>query len=145
MKLKHILFVAGLVLFVVAFFLPGVNTGSTTGFVHGWLCAWITLAFPWGHDGITTLHDQPLRYFAMLFSGWINPLFLIICVLLWTKLRRLTNVLTAVLILMLPLCWVVFHYEHVSPMVGYYVWAASILLVVFSRKIGDAAAAGAAS
>ncbi|HWX53123.1 MAG TPA: hypothetical protein VN176_00890 [Verrucomicrobiae bacterium] len=134
--LKYILFVAGFMAFVTAFSLPSIKTGGTD-YVRGFWCAWVAFRYPWDHDGLSMLHDNSLRYFALLLSGWINPLFLVVCVLLWTKLRRLTSVLIVLLVLMFPCCWAVFHYENVAPVVGYYVWAASMLLVVFSRTIGD--------
>ncbi len=131
---RHLFILAGLALFVTSFFLVAV---SANGGVRGYLCAWITLVIPWGHDGMNVLHEQPVQYFAILFSGWINPVFLITVVLLLRRKKRMANIFTIVLILLLPFCWVVFAQEHMYPVAGYFLWILGMLLVVLAGRSGS--------
>jgi hypothetical protein len=126
---------AGLAIYVTSFFLSAV---SANGGVHGYLCAWITLTLPWSRDGMNVLHQQPLQYFSILLSGWINPVFLITLVLLLLRKKRLANIFTIVLILLFPFCWIVFLGEHLHPVAGYYLWILGMLLVVFAGRLNGA-------
>lgn len=137
---RHLIILAGLAIYITSYFLSAV---SDNGGVHGYLCAWITLAMPWSRDGMNVLREQPLQYFSILFSGWINLVFLIILALLIRRKKRWTNIFTVVLVLLFPFCWIVFAQEHLHPVVGYYLWILGMLLVVFSGKLSgspDAAA-----
>ncbi len=44
-------------------------------------------------------------------------------------------VLRIVVILMIPFCWVVFHYESLHPREGHFVWIIGMLLVLFSPEL----------
>jgi hypothetical protein len=131
---RHLLILAGLALYVTSFFLVAV---SENGGVHGYLCAWLTLIIPWGRDGMNVLHEQPVQYFSILLSGWINPVFLITMFLLILRKKRLAGILTVVLILMFPFCWIIFFQEHMYPVAGYFLWILGMLLVVFAGRLGS--------
>jgi len=138
-KTKWILVLAGLVLFTVSFFLTAVKEASASpsasGF-PGYLCAYTALLSPWGSDGLRMLRQGPLEYFAILFSGWINPVFLITLVLLLVKPNgRLGAILRIVTVLMFAACWIVFYNEHLRPRIGYFVWTGAMLLALFAGKL----------
>jgi len=135
MKMNRVLALLGFLLYVGSFFLPAVKIPKSDSLAGYW-CAYITLVLPWGHDGFQTFHEQPLRYFSVLFSGWINPLFLVSALLLLRKPgSRLGSILRIIVVLMFPACWGAFYYEHVSPWIGYWVWTAAMLMVLFSTML----------
>ena len=104
--------------------------------IPGYLCAYMTIVLPWTSDGMRMLRHEPVDYFAILLSGWINPLFLITFVLLLINPRnRLAGVLRIVLIFMFAACWIVFYYEHLHPRLGYFLWTGAMLLVLFAGKL----------
>jgi hypothetical protein len=135
MKRNRVLALIGFLLYVGSFFLTAVKIPKSDSLAGYW-CAYITLILPWGHDGFQTFHEQPLRYFSVLFSGWINPLFLITAAFLWVKPQgRAGAFLRILVVLLLPACWGAFHYETVSPWIGYWVWTAAMLMVLFSTML----------
>ena len=131
---RHLIILAGLVIYVTSYFLVAV---SENGGVHGYLCAWITLTMPWGRDGMNVLREQPVQFFSILLSGWINPVFLITVVLLLRRKRHWANIFTVVLVLLFPFCWIVFVQEHLHPVVGYYLWILGMLVVVLAGRTGN--------
>ncbi len=137
MKTHRIVALIGLLLYVGSFFLTAIKeTSSNPSGYHGYWCAYVTLVSPWGHDGMELLREEPLLYFAMLFSGWINPLFLITAAMLWTKPKgRAGAFLRIVVALLLPACWVVFHQYNVIPRAGYWLWTVAMLVVLFSTML----------
>jgi hypothetical protein len=136
MKINRILLLIGMVLYIVSFFLTAVKdtfaSTSASGY-PGYLCAYLTLLSPWGHDGLRMLQASPVDYFAVLVSGLINPVFLITMVLLLRKPNsRLAATLRVVVLCMFAACWIVFYKEHLRPQAGYFLWTAAMLLVLFS-------------
>ena len=101
--------------------------------MRGYECALNTLSGPWEPDA----HSQGrLSFLSLLISGWINPVFLITAIfVLFSRLQAVTAVLRFVVVLMMPFCWVVFHYEGVYPREGHFVWVFGMLLVLFSREL----------
>ena len=77
MKTYRILVLLGLVLYVASFFLTAVKDTKTSAGMPGYKCATTALLAPWGGDGLNMLRETPVDYFALLFSGGINPVFLI--------------------------------------------------------------------
>ncbi len=140
MKTYRILILLGLVLFVASFFLVAVReAGATQGEagIRGYTCAYVALLAPWGSDGLRLLRQGPVDYFAILFSGWINPVFLIAAVAVLIRPQgRFAGVLRMVLLVMFVAPWIVFYKEHLHPREGYFLWTAAMLLVLFSSKIG---------
>jgi hypothetical protein len=136
LKKNWILVLAGMALYIGAFFLVAARDANpsrgTTGY-PGWFCAFITLSDPWEHDALKSIREGPVEFFSMLFSGWINPLFLV--TLLVSLLRpkgRLAFALRIVLLLMFPACWIVFYKLSLYPREGYFVWMLGMLLVTFA-------------
>jgi hypothetical protein len=138
MKVSRAVFLIGLLLYIASFFLTAVKesgSDSSAGY-HGYWCAYTTLVGPWGHSGMELIREEPLLYFAILFSGWINPLFLIAAVMLWAKPNgRASAFLRIVVVLLLPACWVVFREYKVWPRPGYWLWTAAMLVVLFSTML----------
>lgn len=136
MNKTWILVAAGLALYVGAFFLTGaqdVRDAFLDRGYPGWFCAVITLINVWGHDGLSLLRESPIQYFSLLFSGWINPLFLITLLtqFVWPK-GRPALALRFILLLMFPACWIGFYKMSLYPREGYFTWIAGMLLVVFT-------------
>jgi 4-amino-4-deoxy-L-arabinose transferase-like glycosyltransferase len=104
----------------------------------GYWCAYVTLFLPWSRDGLNSLHEWPLLYFAILLSGWITPMFLLTLGFLLKKSTHNTGqTLRIVLLLMLPACWIVFSQEHLRPRYGYYLWTAAMLLALFASSLSN--------
>lgn len=138
MKIDRTLLLLGLALFVASFFLIAVRNaggaGSSGG--EGYKCALLALTVPWGHDGWNMLHSDPVSYFAVLLSGWINPLFLITLLVRWRRPQgRLGWILGAILLLMFPACWVVFAKVQLRPAAGYFLWTGAMVLALFSKAL----------
>ena len=129
---KVVLF--ALLIFTLSFFLPAIWIPHVTPHTEtGYWCAYVTLVFPWGSDGLKELSSAPVEYFAVLLSGWINPLFLISMLLSRReKTRKLSRMLRTVVLCLLPACWVVFMVEHVYPFVAYFIWTAAMITTFFS-------------
>ena len=133
---RGILVAVGLSIYVASFFLWAVeDSGWLASKVRGYSCAELTLESPFSEDGRSQLHEKPIEYFSTLGSGLINPLFLVtfFLQLFWVRpwaiivLRNLT-------ILMIPLCWVVFRYEHLYPREGHILWIVGMLLTLFAMS-----------
>lgn len=137
-KQRYILWI-GLLLYATSFFLISV---VGRGPARGYFCAYLALTFPWGGSlfgpfGI--FENKVPEYLAVLMSGWINLVFLITAVLaLRVRSPRMVAVLRIVVVMMLPFCGVVFHYQDLYPREGYFVWIFGMLLTLFSREITQA-------
>jgi hypothetical protein len=139
MKTSRMVFLIGFLLYVGSFFLTAVKETSASpgasGFPGYW-CAYITLISPWGHEGWSMLQDRPIGYFAILLSGWINPVFLITAITLLMKPNgRLGALLRIVVIVMFLACWIVFYQFGVRPRAGYFLWTVAMLMVLFSAML----------
>lgn len=136
MNKNWILVAVGLALFVGAFFLTAaqdVGHSSDARGYPGWFCAVVTLIDTWGQGPRSSFGESPVQFLAMLFSGWINPLFLITLLAQLVRPKgRLAFVLRILLLFLFPACWVVFFAMNLYPREGYFVWIAGILLVVFT-------------
>ena len=138
MKKNWTFVVVGLALYVGAFFLVAAHDADSSSSFSvrgypGWFCAAITLRNVWGHEGLDLLRQSRLVYFSLLFSGWINPLFLITLLAQLVRPKgRLAFVLRILLLLMFPACWIVFIQMGLRPREGYFLWTAAMLLVMFA-------------
>jgi hypothetical protein len=127
----------GLSTYVCSFFLLAIGEfGELSGSLRGFFCAEYALLFPFGKDGRSLLHERPIEYLSLLGSGLINPVFLITFFLQIFRVRQplLIVVLRTLTILMIPLCWVVFRYEHFHPREGHFLWIAGMLLTLFAMS-----------
>jgi hypothetical protein len=145
MRLYYWLFWFGLLLYIAAFFLPAIFAPGSSP-LPGYRCAlYVTVMQPWTHDNQTLIHTEPLRYIPLVLTGWINPLFLVATILiLLRRAAKLASILRGILILLIPLCWIVFHYETVRPREGHFVWIIGMLLVLFSGPLRKTAGTEAA-
>jgi hypothetical protein len=129
---RHVLWI-GLSLYGLSFFLVAVKDSSFGITMRGYECALNTFFGPWEPDA----HSYGrFSFLSLLISGWINPVFLITAIFVWfSRLQPVITVLRIVVVLMIPFCWVVFHYEGVYPREGHFVWVIGMLLVLFSGEI----------
>jgi len=135
----RVLLLIGFAAYVASYFLPAARetaaAASNPGF-EGYWCAYVTLISPWGHSGMEMLRDNAIAYFGILFSGWINPLFLITMVMSLVKpAARVTAILRVIVIVMFAAVWVVFYQLHLRPRPGYFLWTAAMLVVLFSSMV----------
>ncbi|MGC2419987.1 MAG: hypothetical protein WA434_19755 [Candidatus Acidiferrales bacterium] len=78
-----------------------------------------------------------VEHLSLFMSGCVNPVFLVAAALGFSGgHQRSMAVLRIVVILMIPFCWIVFHYESMYPREGHFVWIIGMLLVLFSRELG---------
>ena len=143
---RWILFLAGIALFAFSFTLPAIREtakpGATPNVMQGYDCAVTALLVPWGKDGFTIMRSDPLSYFSILLSGWINPLFVLAVIfVLVRRAWRINSAFRIVVSLLFIFCWVVFFKIHFRADTGYWVWMAGVLLALWSqagsRKLGS--------
>jgi ABC-type microcin C transport system permease subunit YejE len=134
---RNLLLLIGLALYAASFALPAISSSSATnGAVRGYLCAWITLTVPWGHDGMNVFHDKPFVYIAILVSGLTNVVFLITTVMMLIKrCEKLAAIFRVLLLLMLPCSWFILYQLKFVPREGHYMWILGMLLTVFSNEL----------
>lgn len=125
-----------LIVFLISFFLPAIWIPHVTPHTAtGYWCAWVTFVSPWTADGLRDLPTAPTKYFSILLSGWINPLFLISMVLSRREsTRRLSRTLRTVALCLMPACWIVFYTQGVYPFVAYFIWTAAMIVALFSAS-----------
>jgi multidrug transporter EmrE-like cation transporter len=145
MKIKRMLLLLAILAYIGSFFLTAVRDSAGGGGFSGYWCALTTLTAPWGSDGLKELRQDPVDFFSVLFSGWINPLFLATLIVRWRRPHgRLAWILGAILLILLPACWVVFAKAHLRPSIGYFVWTAAMIVALFAGAFASADRAQAA-
>ncbi len=137
--LRRILVLCGIALFAYSFSLQAVKDAtaapSAAGMV-GYKCAYLALTIPWGSDGVKLLHSSALQYFSILFSGWINPLFVIALLVALFKARtRASLVLSIIVTVMFAFCWIFFWQLHLRALPGYWFWMGGILLSLYANRL----------
>src|SRR6266700_4122991 len=132
---KRTLFSVGILIYIGSFFLFAFGGGGGRP-VPGYGAAILAVLIPWQQNPFSSLsifHDIIFEYVALLISGWINPLFLIILALMLPgRHQRVVTILRIVLLLMIPFCWVVFYYQGFYPREGHFLWLVGMFLVLFS-------------
>jgi hypothetical protein len=130
------LIATGLALYVASFFLWAVGDFlSTASPLRGYYCAVFALSYPLGEGRKFLLHERPIEYFSLLVSGLINPMFLTTVYLQLYRVRPSAIIIFRNLtILMIPLCWIVFHYEGFYPREGHILWIVGMLLTLFTKS-----------
>jgi hypothetical protein len=133
---RGMLVFVGLSIYVASFFLLAVGDfEGLAGPVRGYSCAEVALLSPFSKDGPSLLHEKPIEYLSLLGSGLINPVFLTTFFLQLFRARpRAIVVLRNLTILMIPLCWMVFRYEHFYPREGHVLWIVGMLLTLFAMS-----------
>src|ERR1700722_7374343 len=131
----------GLTIYLVSFLVPAVGGAAVlSGPALGFYCAFYSLFLAAGeiismaHRDATIFGDT--ETLSLLASGLINILFLIAAsMFLFGRSNRTHPVVLKFLVpLLFPFCWVVFHYEKLYPLFGYFLWMIGILMVLFSVK-----------
>ena len=135
----------GLCIYVWAFFLPAVREVATAvndspEMLKGSRCAWITL--------VNTLNPEMWhsKYFMAVFSGWINPLLVLYLIFLLFPIFRWPRRIVAVVIAVFMIgTWIFFAMYPLVPLVGHFLWAGGILLILagelFARRQAEPVAA----
>jgi hypothetical protein len=133
---RSILLAVGLCTYVASFFLPAVGDFErVVGEMPGYVCAEVVLIQPFSEDGRSLLHEQPLEYLALFGSGLINPVFLTTFFVHLFRVRpRAFVILRNLTFLMVPLCWIVFSYEHLYPREGHVLWVLGMILTLFAMS-----------
>lgn len=136
------LFWAGVFLYAGSFFLAGVDSLSVGSKpVPGYWCAFFSLAMACGEavhrlGGGTDMGRTEI--FSLFASGMTNVFFVTaILAVLFKRSQSSANfvyLLKFLVFLMFPFCWVVFHYEKLLPLWGYYVWVIGMVLVLYASK-----------
>jgi hypothetical protein len=140
MSRKKALFRAGLLIYSVSFalFWGGCRVPGC-GPSRGYRAAIFAFVLPLRENPFSVgwlFHDMMFDYVALVISGWINPLFLIVVALMLLKQNQKTvAILRIVLVLMFPFCWVVFYFHHFYPREGYFLWLFGMLLALFSSVV----------
>ena len=132
---RSVLLAVGLCIYVASFFPPAVRDFGWFAEVPGYICAEVVLILPFSEDGRSLLREKPLEYLALVGSGLINPLFLTtFFVHLFRAKPRAFVILRNLTILMIPLCWIVFLYEHLYPRKGHDLWVLGMILTLFAMS-----------
>ena len=137
---------AGIVVFVLAFFLqavimkgsgPGSGVGPSPGSdgISGWFCAWVALVavgalFKTGLQGIETQNG------LLALSGLVNPLVLVYLGFSFSeRFARLRLGLAIAIVACLVSTWVFFCLAKFLPREGHVFWVLGIALIVASEMV----------
>lgn len=137
----RVLRIAGLALFVAAFFLPAVRNGEAgpgSGPILGWVCAMFagaasaSIAHP-----VSAWQGKDLAgALCLMLSGWVNPLVLIYLLLsLWSKLVRARRIVAVAILICLVAAWVFFAKAPMVPLIGHFLWVGGALLILFGEVV----------
>lgn len=106
---------------------------------RGYFAAFFSLVLPLKENpfsGRWLFHDMVFEYVALLISGWIKPVFLIVVALMLRgRYQRTVATLRIIVLLMFPFCWVVFYHYGFYPREGYFLWLLGMVLVLFSSSV----------
>jgi hypothetical protein len=131
-KSRHVGFRVGLLLYGVSFLLPTVSDPlNSRRVLRGYETAVVALGLCWPLQN-PVLDSSGVEYASVVISALINLVFpaAAYCSFLGDA-SRVTWILRSLLLLMLPFCWIVFHYLGLRPYVGYYAWTVAMLLTLF--------------
>ena len=123
--------IAGLVLFVVAFFLPACHDTESGTLVHaarfrGWECAWLSISMIFDSAAIFSS-----LFFAFL-GGCINPLIVIYLLMSLTgRFAIMRKALAGAVLLCMVSTWVFFVIGHFVPLIGHVLWIIGALLILY--------------
>jgi hypothetical protein len=139
MKKGRIVLAVAMAIYVASFFVSAVGRvygGRVSPDIVGYECASMTLLSPWTPDALKSFPENPLLFIALVFSGWINLVFLVaIGFLLKKRITSATTMLRTALLLMMPACWIVFYQEHATPGLGYFLWTGGMVVAIFSVSL----------
>ena|SRR6266496_4895738 len=136
MSPKRTLFWVGLLIYSISFALFWGSRVPGCGPSRGYLAAIFALVLPLKENPFSVgwlFHDMIFEYVALLISGWINPVFLIVVAfMLRQRYQRTVAILRIIVLLMFPFCWVVFYYYGFYPREGHFLWLVGMVMVLFS-------------
>ena len=127
--------VLGVVIYVISFFL------FATGPYHrGWADAVLALSLPLEEltrpSGVEPAVG-PAALIAVTITGFINIVFIVAAIQRVVAPAGATfRAMRVAVILMMPVCWVVFRNQDLRPREGYVLWTLGMLLVLFSDRLG---------
>lgn len=141
LRRANLLFWIGSLLYLTSFFLVAVEkAGEGMSELRGYTCAFYSFYWSLGvlleiWHGFHRPASETLDALSILISGWINPIFLLNATILYFK--PLNLVIRAIMLMgvliMIPWCWVFFHFERLSPREGHFLWIFAMLAVLFSQ------------
>ncbi len=104
--------------------------------VPGFAFADWALTVPWGDNPLQLFYRTMPQHAALFVAGWINLVFLLAVgtKLLWGH-KRGFKMLRIVLILMIPSCFLVSHYQGFYFREGFYAWVLGMMVVLFSDDL----------
>lgn len=120
----------GLAIFILAFFEPAVRAGESD-VLSGWKCATIATTESMTLFGKPGAGQHQFIEYLAAFSGWINPL--IVLVILASPVRVLLmvrRIFAVIIVLCMAGTWVLFSQQHIVPLIGHFLWIAGALLVI---------------
>ena len=138
----RIIRLVGIVLFVVAFFLPAVrdaHTASGPGSLpmSGWMCATVAISASAGIFHLVSGAMQGkdlLGAVCLILSGWVNPLvllYLFFCI--WRKFVRIRRVLAVAILVCFVATWIFLAKVPMVPTIGHFLWVAGGLMILFGE------------
>jgi hypothetical protein len=137
--IRKLLRIAGFVIFVLAFFLPAVTPGPGAGSQLGWVCAVFSLMSTGAavqHPATLVSGGEATWKFALVFSGWVNPLLLIYLLLcIWSRLVSYRRTLAIGILFCLCSTWFFLTKQHFTPLIGHCLWVAGIVLMLLPELI----------
>jgi hypothetical protein len=125
---------AALVLFVVSYFLPAIQMGTSgpgSGPLAGWGCAFVASVM--APVALIKSLGQGVDTNELLIpvSGLVNYLFVAVCVLgFWTRFRRTRLVLAGLMLPCFAATWIFFASSKTKPLAGHFLWIGACVLLV---------------
>lgn len=141
MTRQRTIFWIGLLIYGASFLLvavagPAVPSGPARGYHSAFLPLLVPLAEVQAILRSARSDLGAAEFFSLLITGLINPVFVFTTILMLRKPdQRPVSILRAIVLLMIPFSWAVFHYEDLYPREGYFLWIIGMLLVLFSNKV----------
>jgi hypothetical protein len=131
---RKVLMLGGVV-YIISFFLF-----ATSPYHRGWADAVLALQLPLEElmrpSGVEPAVG-PLALVAITITGFINIVFIVAAIQRVVAPAGATfRALRIAVILMMPVCWVVFRNQDLRPREGYVLWTLGMLLVLFSDRLG---------
>jgi len=134
-RILAIIFAFGVLLYVVAFFLPAVwDHGRSYRGLDSTFLSLAALSFY--SDPVSpgqAWYVSFLKTISAFFVVLINPMFLIYAAASpFRPADRTVRVCRVAVPLFIPFCWLLFHWESVRPQIGHYVWIIGMVSVLAS-------------
>jgi hypothetical protein len=140
---RWIVRLAGIVLFVTAFFLPAVRSpgaGPGSGPMSGWMCALAAASATGGIFRVSaaTMQGQDaIGIVSLILSGWVNPLvFFYLVASIWRRLVTIRRVLAVAILACIIATWVFLFKAPMIPLVGHFLWVVGAFLILSGEIFG---------